>query len=164
MPNVDIKAIVTDFDGVLTDNYAYVDNNAVESVKVSRSDGLGIKLLKNAGLTVLILSTEKNSVVSKRADKLKVECIQNTSDKEAVIREWSSKNSIPLNQICYIGNDLNDLSVMNIVGLPVAVSDSAIEILAVSKIVLSSNGGNHALRELAEIILNDKKETAGEKK
>jgi YrbI family 3-deoxy-D-manno-octulosonate 8-phosphate phosphatase len=158
-----IKAVVTDFDGVLTDNHSYVNQDGTESVKVSRGDGLGIRLLKEKGIKVLILSSENNSVVRRRAEKLNVECIQSSLEKEISLTEWCKKNEISLNQVCYLGNDVNDLSVMKIVGLSVAVADSAIEILEMSKIILEAKGGNHAIRELARLILDSELEKNGGK-
>ena len=157
-----IKAVVTDFDGVLTDNHLYLNQDGIESVKVSRGDGLGIKLLQESGIQVLILSSEKNLVVQMRASKLNVGCIQGSLDKASALEEWSNKSGIELNEICYVGNDLNDLSTMKIVGFPVAVADSAAEILQTSKIVLNSSGGEHAIRELAEIILKGQNRALGE--
>lgn len=156
-----IAAVVSDFDGVLTDDHVYVNQAGEESVKVSRGDGLGFKLLKDAGLKTLILSTEENPIVKKRAEKLGVECIQGCTDKGLALKEWSEENSILLDQICYLGNDLNDLPAMNIVGMPVAVSSSALEIQRISKLVLAAKGGDHALRELAQVILNAKKTIHG---
>ena len=115
---IDADAVVTDFDGVHTDDTVLVDAVGTETVRVSRSDGMGISRLRAAGIPVLILSTETNKVVGARARKLRVDVRQAVDDKAAALREWAGEHGIALSRIAYLGNDVNDLSCLEIVGWP----------------------------------------------
>ncbi|MGW9631135.1 cytidylyltransferase domain-containing protein [Agromyces sp. NPDC055520] len=150
---IDVDALVTDFDGVHTDDTVMVDQLGRESVRVSRSDGAGIARLRAAGIPVLVLSAEQNPVVGRRAEKLGVECAQGVAEKGAVLREWAERRGIRLDRIAYLGNDRGDLPALELVGWPVAVPDAAPEALAAARHVLSRTGGRGAVRELAELIL-----------
>lgn len=152
-PRIDVDALVTDFDGVHTDDTVMVDQLGRESVRVSRSDGHGIARLRAAGIPVLILSAEENPVVGRRAEKLGVECAQGVAAKGEVLRDWATARSIRLDRIAYLGNDRGDLPALDLVGWPVAVPDAAPEALAAARHVLRSPGGHGAVRELADLIL-----------
>ncbi|MCP2637092.1 acylneuraminate cytidylyltransferase [Microbacterium sp. HD4P20] len=146
-------AVVTDFDGVHTDDTVRVDQAGVEAVTVSRADGMGVSLLRAAGIPLLILSTESNPVVAARGRKLGVEVLQNAGDKATALREWASARGIPLSRIAYLGNDVNDLPCLEIVGWPVAVPDAHPLVLAAARVVLDRPGGDGAVRDLAERVL-----------
>ena len=150
---IDVDAVVTDFDGVHTDDTALIDAHGDERVRVSRSDGMGVARLRRAGIPVLILSTETHPVVGARAAKLQVEVLQSIDDKAAAIRRWASARGIPLSRIAYLGNDVNDIPAMEIVGWPIAVADARPEVTAIARRVLSRRGGEGAVRELAELVL-----------
>jgi N-acylneuraminate cytidylyltransferase len=150
---VAVDAVVTDFDGVHTDDTVRVDQNGLESVTVSRSDGMGVSLLRAAGIPFLILSTEANPVVAARARKLGVDVRQAAADKAAVLREWAEDHGIPLSRIAYLGNDVNDLACLELVGWPVAVPEAHPLVLSAARIVLDSRGGDGAVRDLAERVL-----------
>ena len=150
---IDVDAVVTDFDGVHTDDSVRVDQDGVEAVTVSRSDGMGVALLRAAGVPFLILSTEANPVVTARARKLRVDVRQDVADKAAALRDWAGARGIPLSRIAYLGNDVNDLACLDIVGWPVAVPDSHPLVLAAARVVLDRRGGAGAVRDLAERVL-----------
>ncbi|HKH08993.1 MAG TPA: acylneuraminate cytidylyltransferase [Agromyces sp.] len=152
-PRIDVDALVTDFDGVHTDDTVMVDQLGRESVRVSRSDGHGIARLRAAGVPVLILSAEENPVVGRRAEKLGVECMQGVAEKGAVLRDWAAARGIRLDRIAYLGNDRGDLPALELVGWPIAVPDASPEALAAARHVLSHPGGHGAVRELADLIL-----------
>jgi len=152
-PRIDVDAVVTDFDGVHTDDTAVVDSEGREQVRVSRSDGMGVAMLRRAGIPVLILSTETNPVVTARARKLHVEVRQAIDDKAAALREWAEQNGIALHRIAYLGNDVNDLACLELVGWPVAVPDAHPVVIAAARIVLRRVGGAGAVRELADAVL-----------
>lgn len=152
-PRIDVDALVTDFDGVHTDDTVMVDQLGRESVRVSRSDGHGVARLRAAGIPVLILSAEENPVVGRRAEKLGVECAQGVAAKGEVLRDWAVARSIRLDRIAYLGNDRGDLPALDLVGWPIAVPDAAPEALAAARHVLRSPGGHGAVRELADLIL-----------
>ena len=149
----DIKTVVLDFDGVQTDDYAWIGSDGTEYVKVSRSDGYGVSMIQAHGIEVLILSSETNPVVGKRAQKLGAQVIQGAKNKAELLSEWLEGKGLKLSEVAYLGNDINDLDVMKMVGLPVAVADAHPQIKKTSKIVLSAKGGEKAVRELADLLL-----------
>lgn len=148
-----IRALVTDFDGVHTDDCAYVSQDGIESVRVHRGDGLGIARLRAAGVPILILSKERNPVVTARATKLQVEVLQGIDDKAAALEHWLTERRIAPEHVGYVGNDINDLPVMRIVGWPIAVADARPEVLCAARVVLQNAGGSGAVREVCEAIL-----------
>lgn len=145
-----IKVVVFDFDGVLTDNKVYMNGIGDEFVSCSRSDGLAFQVFRQINLHTLILSTEKNPVVSARAKKLKTEVIQAAEDKVASMKEYLSKNDFEFKNVIFIGNDLNDFKLMQKVGFSCCPSDSHNKIIEVADIVLATKGGQGVARELAE--------------
>ena len=150
----DIDAFVFDFDGVLTDNFVYLDQNGVESVSCSRADGLAFDVLRKLKKPTFILSTEKNTVVAMRAKKLKIPAIQGVSDKVKAIKELVDENHFNIKNILYVGNDLNDYAVMQLCGYSACPADSHPKIKHISDMCLSTNGGNGVVRELLEEVLN----------
>lgn len=155
-PFAEVEALVTDFDGVHTDDSAAVDQDGREHVVVSRSDGMGFALLRETGLPILILSTETNGVVTRRAAKLKVEVLQSSTDKAASLLDWLRDRGIDPRRTVYVGNDVNDLAAMRLVGYPVAVPGSHPAVLAAARYVLTRQGGRGAVRELTDLILTSK--------
>ena len=153
IPPNSIDALVMDFDGVHTDDLAAVDANGLESVTVSRSDGMGIELLRKAGIPMLILSKERSGVVQARAEKLGIEAINAVDDKLPVLRKWCSEKGLDLQRVAYVGNDINDSECLGAVGWPIAPADAHPDVTAIARVVLGSPGGRGALRELASLIL-----------
>jgi len=149
-----IDALVFDFDGVLTNNLVYLNQEGVESVACSRADGLAFDVLRKINKPTFILSTEKNSVVTMRAKKLKIPVIQGVSDKVLAIKELARENNYHLKNILYVGNDLNDYLVMKVCGYTACPIDSHPKIKEVSNYILSTKGGNGVVRELLEQVLN----------
>lgn len=146
------KLVVYDFDGVMTDNKVILSEDGIESVVVNRSDGLAVNKLKSYGILQVILSTEENKVVAKRAQKLDIPVIQGISDKGESLRRYCRENSISLKDVVYVGNDLNDLQAMKSVGYPVCPSDACKEVRAICSIVLNAVGGDGVVRELLDYI------------
>lgn len=149
----DIDAFVFDFDGVLTNNIVWIDENGRESVSCSRADGLAFDVLKKLNKPAYILSTEKNPVVMHRAKKLNIPAIQGVSNKVEAIRELADKSQYNLKNILYVGNDLNDYLVMKMCGYSACPADSHPKIKCISGICLKTNGGNGVIRELLEEVL-----------
>jgi 3-deoxy-D-manno-octulosonate 8-phosphate phosphatase (KDO 8-P phosphatase) len=145
-----IEAIIFDFDGVLTDNKVYLDQNGRESVSCSRADGLAFDVLNKLKISTYILSTEKNTVVTARANKLNITAMQGVKNKVDGLRQLADQEGFNLKNILYVGNDLNDYQVMQLCGYPVCPSDSHITIKEVSTIILKTSGGNGIVRELLE--------------
>ncbi|MDJ1114090.1 acylneuraminate cytidylyltransferase [Microbacterium dauci] len=152
---IDVDAVVTDFDGVHTDDTARVDVDGRESVRVSRSDGMGVSLLRRAGVPVFILSSETNPVVRARAEKLQVPVVHGVADKATVLREWAEREGVALERIAYLGNDVNDLPAFALVGWPIATADAHPTVRAAARVVLGRRGGDGAVRELADRVLQD---------
>jgi len=147
------KLIVFDFDGVLTDNRVLVFDDGCEAVFCNRADGLAFDLFRREGIPTLILSTEKHPVVTARAKKLKVPCLHGIGDKKAVLQKYCRKASIRLEDVLYVGNDLNDLPAMRMAGHRVCPADAHPEVRAVCQTVLRSRGGEGVARELAEKVM-----------
>ncbi len=148
----EVAALVLDFDGVFTDNKVLVDQDGREAVTCDRSDSWGVAQLEQAGLPILVLSTERNPVVQVRCQKLRIPCIQGVEDKLGALRDWCEERRIDLSKVVYLGNDLNDVACIQAVGCGVAVGDADPQAIAAAKIVLNAHGGRGAIRELAELI------------
>lgn len=147
----EITHVFTDFDGVLTDNKVYVDDTGREMVRCSRADGIGIQLLQAADIEVIILSSEENEVVEKRAAKLGIQAItglRHPHQKADEIRRICN----PDNAV-FIGNDINDIDALNCVGFPAAVADAHLRVQRLALRNTEAHGGNGAFRELAEYLL-----------
>jgi N-acylneuraminate cytidylyltransferase len=155
----DIRLLVLDFDGVMTDNRALVDQEGKESVVVHRGDGWGIARLKEAGVKQIVISTEKNPVVSVRCHKLGVEYIQGCENKLSALKAFAEKTNLSQSQIAYVGNDINDLDCMRWVGVPIAVKNAAPEVLSASSLVTDRIGGDGAVRQVSDWILLAKSST-----
>ena len=150
-PRVD--ALVLDFDGVLTDNRVWVTEDGAESVACHRGDGWGLARLRDAGVRLLVLSTEANPVVRRRCDKLGIECRHGLADKAAALRDWAAAAGVAAEHVVFAGNDVNDLGCLQWAGCAVAVADAVPAVLAASDLVLERPGGLGAVRELCELIL-----------
>lgn len=145
--------IVYDFDGVMTDNRVLVMQDGTEAVLANRADGWGIGQLRQAGFRQIILSTETNPVVAARAKKLGLEVLQGSGDKRRDLVACCEAKGIALDRVLYVGNDVNDLEAMNLVGFPVAPADAHPAVLAVAKHVTRSRGGEGVLKEISEALL-----------
>lgn len=151
-----INLIVYDFDGVMTDNRVIIFQDGTEAVIVNRSDGLGVERFRSLGIPQLIISTETNPVVKTRAAKLHLEVIASCKDKKNVLKKYCKKMKYDLSKVAYIGNDINDLEAMKMVGYPIAPANAHIEIKKISKIITKTIGGNGVIRELLDIFMEDK--------
>ena len=114
-----IQLIVYDFDGVMTDNRVILREDGLESVVVNRSDGLAIGIIKSMGIPQMILSKEQNKVLEARARKLGIPVLQGIDNKKETLIECCRNKNIFLSNVVYIGNDINDVDVMRIVGYPI---------------------------------------------
>ena len=148
----DIDLIVYDFDGVMTDNRVIVFQDGVEAVIVNRADGLGVDHLRIRGIPQLILSTETNPVLKARAKKLQLEVINSCKDKKSALESYCQQKNYDLNRVIYIGNDLNDLEVMEVVGFPIAPADAHPKIKKIAKLITKAKGGEGVVKELSDRI------------
>ncbi len=148
------KHLFLDFDGVLTDNKVVTYNDGKEYVSSSKEDSLGLSIIKSAGNNVYILTSEKNEVVQKRADKLKIEAFRGVSDKRKMIEKIINERNLKRDQIIYVGNDLNDMSIFNSDIFCCCPSDSAEEIKQLANYISQKEGGNGAVRDICESFFN----------
>ena len=150
-----VDLVVFDFDGVMTDDTVYVDQNGTESVRCSRSDGMGISRLREKGIPALVLSSERNPVVMQRCKKLNMECIHGVLKKGENLSNYLKENQIDPQNVIYVGNDINDLPCFPIVGCAVVPADAHEEVKNEADIVLLHNGGNGAVRELCDMLISE---------
>jgi YrbI family 3-deoxy-D-manno-octulosonate 8-phosphate phosphatase len=150
----ELDALVFDFDGVLTNNKVYVNQDGMESVCCSRADGLAFDALRKLEIPVYILSTESNPVVSARAHKLKVPVIQGVKSKIDSLKSLCSEHNYNSSNILFVGNDLNDYQVIESCGFSACPADSHDSIKNISTFVCSSKGGEGIVRELLEVVFN----------
>lgn len=153
----DIRMIVFDFDGVFTDNRVLVMQDGSEGVYCNRSDGIGLETVRNLDVHLMVISKEKNPVVGKRCEKLKLPCIQGCDNKSDVLRLKAEKMGISLQHIAFLGNDINDLGCLEIVGLPACVADSFPEVIKISRFVTKKKGGEGAVREFCDFVADVKR-------
>ena len=132
-----IKLLVYDFDGVMTDNKVFVDQHGNEMVQVNRADGLGISEIRKLGIQQMILSKETNPVVAARAEKLDLFCLQGVDNKGQALTEYCNVHQISLSHVAYVGNDINDLDVMQLVGITFCPADAHVSIKEISQFILS---------------------------
>jgi YrbI family 3-deoxy-D-manno-octulosonate 8-phosphate phosphatase len=150
---IDVDAVITDFDGVHTDDSTTIMQDGRESVRISRADGLGVERLLSIGIPLLIVSKNIDPVVEARAAKLGVDVAHAIGDKRPVIRDWLAMRGINPDRAAYLGNDVNDLAPMGLVGWPVAVADAHPTVRQAARLVLARSGGHGAVRELCDLIV-----------
>jgi YrbI family 3-deoxy-D-manno-octulosonate 8-phosphate phosphatase len=145
-----IRLVAFDFDGVFTDNMVYVLEDGSEAVRCFRSDGIGLQKLKKWNIETVIISTEANPVVSARARKLKIHCIQDCQDKRAALEDIAREKNITLNEITFVGNDINDLPCLECVALPIVVQDAYPDVVPTALHQTERPGGHGAVREICD--------------
>jgi YrbI family 3-deoxy-D-manno-octulosonate 8-phosphate phosphatase len=146
-----IRLVAFDFDGVFTDNMVYVLQDGSEAVRCNRSDGIGLQKLKNLGIETVIISTESNPVVSARARKLKIRCFQNCEDKVKTLENTTREFGISLDQVAFVGNDINDRPCLTCVGLPIVVKDAHPDVVPLAVYRTRNRGGHGAVREICDL-------------
>lgn len=147
-----IKLLVYDFDGVMTDNRVMVGQDGTESVIVNRGDGYGVSQIKQMAIEQVIISTEINPVVERRAEKLKIDIIHGVSDKKSTLTEYCRKKGYAMEEVMFIGNDLNDYEAMMEAGVKGAPADAEEEILAIADWISHAKGGYGVIRELYRVL------------
>ena len=152
-----IKMVVFDVDGVLTDGRLIFSQKGEELKFFHSHDGLGISLLHKAGIKTAIITGRKSQIVKLRANELKINDIyQNSKNKIASLEKILNKYKLSPDEIAYIGDDINDLGVLSIVALPCTVFNGATEVKEIAKLVSEKYGGKGAVREIVEYILKSK--------
>lgn len=148
-----VKLVVFDFDGVMTDNRVWVDAEGHEFIAAYRSDSMGLKALRNADIESIVLSTETDKAVEARCRKIGIDVMQGVNDKASRLKAYLEEKNIDPAQVVYVGNDINDLPCFPLVGCAVAVADALPDVQREADLVLSRNGGFGAVREICERIL-----------
>ncbi|MCP4552306.1 MAG: acylneuraminate cytidylyltransferase [Bacteroidetes bacterium] len=153
-----IKLFVTDVDGVLTDSGMYYSENGDEMKKFNTRDGKGIELLRDDGIVTAIMTAEDTKIVEKRGIKLKFDYIfQGIKNKKDEIIKLADILDIPLDEIAFIGDDVNDTEALKIIGLSACPADAVRENKIVVDFICQAKGGQGAVREfIDEILLNFK--------
>ncbi|TFB14028.1 haloacid dehalogenase [Candidatus Marinimicrobia bacterium MT.SAG.4] len=136
----------------MTDNRALIFEDGTEAVFVNRGDGLAIAKIKEFNIPQVIISTERNSIVSKRAEKLKIPVYQNIGDKLKCLKKVIKDHQVSSKNTIYVGNDTNDLEAMKFVGWPIAPEDAHKEIKALARFITDSPGGNGVIREILDLL------------
>jgi YrbI family 3-deoxy-D-manno-octulosonate 8-phosphate phosphatase len=152
-----VRLLCVDVDGVLTDAGMYYGPDGEVLKKFNTRDGMGLGRVREVGVAVAIISGEDSAIVHARAAKLKIdEVFSGVADKLSVVKDLAAQHGLELNEVAYIGDDLNDMSAMECVGLPCAVADAAAPIKAVAHYVTQQRGGDGAVREVCELIIASK--------
>jgi 3-deoxy-D-manno-octulosonate 8-phosphate phosphatase (KDO 8-P phosphatase) len=146
-----IRLIAFDFDGVFTDNKVYVFADGSEAVCCFRGDGLGVDKLRRLGIHAVIVSTEVNPIVGVRGRKLGIRCLQGCRDKQAVLQELIRELGLSMEQVGFVGNDINDLACLSAVGLPMVVRDAHPDVIAAALYQTRAPGGQGAVREICDL-------------
>lgn len=163
----EIKLLITDVDGVMTDTGVYYNENGDAMRRFSVRDGMGVERLRDlVGVETVIISGEDSPSIKKRAEKLKIEEFYlGVKDKVGVLEQIAVQKNLSLKEIAYIGDDLNDLEALRKVGVSACPQDAYDEVLNSCHYVCENKGGYGALREFAELIIKakTKKEVDDEK-
>ena len=150
----DIRAIVMDVDGTLTDGGIYLDDAGTEFKRYDARDGLGISMWHRVGGKTGVITGRKGLALTHRMRELQIHDVeQGATDKVAALNRIVARLGVTTAQCAFVGDDLPDLAVMRVVGVAVAVADAPREILAVAQITTVAKGGHGAVRELIEMIL-----------
>ena len=148
------RILLTDFDGCLTDDRVWLNQEGKEFVAANRKDGLAVKKLKNLGIQVVITSTETNKVVLARGNKMGVEVLQGLSDKAVAIEQYLEQKNSSWEDIWYLGNDVNDLGAVKKAKLSICPADAVKKVRKAVDVILKTNGGYGVLSEIASLLEN----------
>jgi N-acylneuraminate cytidylyltransferase len=149
----DVRLLALDFDGVMTDNRVIVVEDGREAVLCSRGDGMGMDLLRAAGVPAVVISKEGNPVVTARCNKLKLRCVQGVGEKLPVLEGIAHELGIGMDAVAFMGNDVNDLTCIRAAGVGIGPVDSHPSVLREVDIVTSLPGGMGAVREVADLLV-----------
>ncbi|MGD9581214.1 MAG: KdsC family phosphatase [Vampirovibrionia bacterium] len=150
-----IKVVATDVDGTLTDGGLYLSENGEISKRFTFKDIMGLARLKRNGFIVAIISGEKSPIIDIYAQKLKIEDVfQGTRKKKECLVQLADKYNISLDNICFIGDDINDIPALESVGLPVIVNNANYKLKDIEGIFITdASGGDGAFRELSDLLI-----------
>lgn len=163
MSKKNIKLFLTDCDGCLTDGGMYYTESGDEFKRFNTLDGMGFQLLKEHHILTGIITGEDTKIVERRANKLKVDFLrQGVKDKLSVIQEICKENNVNLEDVVYVGDDINDYEAIKAVGYGCCVNNAIEKVKEVSDHISSKNGGSGAIREIIDWIFENDSLTSGE--
>ena len=150
-----LRAIALDVDGVLTDGGVFWGPDGAEWKRFCFADIMGVSLARKAGLMVTLISGEDSALVDRFAAKLELTDItKGCKDKAAALRAFAARHGLRPEEICFMGDDVNDLAAMELAGLSAAPADARLAALRKADLVTQASGGNGAVRELVDLILS----------
>lgn len=150
-----VKLVITDVDGVLTDGGMYYSEKGELLKKFNTKDGMGVELLHQASIKTVFVTGENSKIAKSRAKKVKADgCHINIKQKEKIFSEICKKFNVKPSNVAYIGDDVNDLKIMNLVGLTACPSDAQKQIKLISDLKCEKEGGKGVFREFANVILD----------
>ena len=149
-----IRLLISDVDGVLTDGGMYYSEKGEILKKFNAKDGMGVEILLRSKVKTILLTRENSNIVKKRGSKIKAAATYiGTFNKESQLQKICKKFQVSLAEIAYIGDDLNDLEIMRLVGFAAVPSDGIKDLRKIADYVCKNNGGNGAFREIADLIV-----------
>ena len=149
-----IRLILSDVDGVMTDGNITYDNQGIETKSFHVRDGMGIKVWQQSGHDFGVITARSSHIVKLRMDELKVNIVrQGSAEKLAAAQQIVDELGLTFENVCYVGDDLTDATLLKVVGLAVSVSDGAADVRSICHVVTKAAGGQGAIRELIETIL-----------
>ena len=152
-----IKLVASDVDGVLTDGGMYYSSKGDIQKKFHARDGMGISILKRNKIPTVIITKEKNDIVKKWTTKMNVDRLfDGVKNKEILIPKLCSLYNLNKENIAYIGDDVNDLEIMKMIGFSVVPKDGNLEVKKIANHISKSNGGKGVLREICDLIISTK--------
>ena len=154
-----LKCLLTDCDGVLTDGGMYYSEQGDEQKKFNTRDGMGFQLLRERGFVLGIITGENSQLVQRRAEKLKLDiCEKGVKDKSQVLDRICAQFKLQPSEVAFIGDDLNDMGILQRVGLACTVPGAANEVTKICDYITSVPGGAGAVRDVVDLILSVKRE------
>jgi 3-deoxy-D-manno-octulosonate 8-phosphate phosphatase (KDO 8-P phosphatase) len=157
-----IKAIAMDVDGVLTDGAVWWGPNGEEWKRFHFADIMGLSLARKSGMTIALISGENSPLVDRLASKLGIGDVhKDCKDKAGALRTFSQRHGLRLEEICFIGDDVNDLAALNMVGLSACPADARPSIREHCQLVTKLGGGNGSVREVVDLLLASGSRAAG---
>ncbi|RZD47414.1 MAG: 3-deoxy-D-manno-octulosonate 8-phosphate phosphatase [Thaumarchaeota archaeon] len=158
MKSSKIKVVLTDVDGVLTDGGMYYSTKGDIMKKFHARDGMGVTLLRKNNIPTIIVTKEKNEIIKQWSNKMKIDkLLMGILNKETILEKICKNYDVQASEICYIGDDINDLGLLKLVGFSATPSDGIIEAQKICDYICKNNGGNGVFREVANMILSSQK-------
>jgi len=154
-----IKVVLTDVDGVLTDGGMYYSMEGDIMKKFHARDGMGVTLLRKNNIPTILVTKERTKMVQKWSKKMKTKLFDGIICKEKILDKICQQYDVSPNEIAYIGDDVNDVNLLKLVGLAAVPKDGTQIAKKSSNYICKTNGGNGVFREVAELILSSKKIT-----